>query len=97
MDDEGIKQLTKLLEDDLTERYGPILGSSKLIQVLGFPTPAAFRQAVTRKTIPVPIFRIPSRRGHFALARDVASWLAKQRQSALVSDTKDSGRDTMGP
>lgn len=86
MNDNAMDDLAKSLEDDLVERYGPVLGSSKLIKALGYSTGDAFRQAITRKTVPVPIFRMPNRRGHFALARDVAKWLAKQRQSAGANE-----------
>lgn len=84
MNDEALESLAKALENDLIERYGPVLGSGKLVLILGYSTSDALRQAIVRKTVPVPIFRIPNRRGHFALARDVALWLAKQRQSAVV-------------
>lgn len=83
MNNNSLEVLAKSLENDLTERYGPILGSSKLTKVLGYSSGDAFRQAVARKTVPVPIFRIANRRGQFALARDVAMWLAEQRQSAI--------------
>ncbi len=39
----------------------------------------AFRQAVCRNSVPVPLFSIANRRGKFALAKEVASWLAQQR------------------
>ena len=70
------------IERRLIEQYGPILGGKNLSNVLGFPSIAAFRQALWRKRIPVPVFSLPQRRGKFALSRDVAVWLAEQRQRA---------------
>jgi hypothetical protein len=33
--------------------------------------------------VPVPVFSIKNRRGKYALVKDVASWLAQQRNAAL--------------
>jgi hypothetical protein len=74
--------LASKFEADLTAKYGLMLSSQVLGQVLGYKTPNAFRQALARKTVPVPVFRIPNRRGHFALAKDVADWLAHCRTQA---------------
>jgi hypothetical protein len=74
--------LARKLEDDLIGRFGMVLPSSTLVKVLGYASEDAYHQALTRKTMPVPVFQMPSRRGYFALAMDVASWLATQRQSA---------------
>lgn len=67
--------------DALFDRFGPLLPCTALPRVLGYPTPSAFRQAVARGTVPVPIFKIPTRRGWFALASDVATWLAACKSS----------------
>ena len=76
-------QATEQLKDDLalslTSRYGPLLSSRDLWQVLGFPIPAAYRQALARDRIPVPLFEIEGRRGRFALTQEVAQWLAEER------------------
>lgn len=84
MNDARSEDYAQSLESDLTDRYGPLLSSSALTRVLGYASADAFRQALARKTVPVPVFRMPNRRGHFALTRDVAPWLAKQRQAATV-------------
>lgn len=74
------------IEQGLVDRYGPVLGARVLYQALGYPSPAALRQALLRGTVNIPIFEIPNRRGRFALARDVAAWLAKCRSSAIADD-----------
>jgi hypothetical protein len=75
-------ELAKTLEDELTERYGPLISGNNLRRVLGYNSPEAFRQALARKTMPIHVFSIPNRRGKFALVRDVAKWLAEQRAKA---------------
>lgn len=83
------KSLADLLEDSLTRRHGHLLQPAVLQQELGYPTAMAFRKALTRKRVPVPTFRIEGRKGYFALARDVALWLAEQRASAGPSSNAD--------
>lgn len=77
----GIKSddLAQQLETELFEKYGPILTGHDLIKCLGYSSLAALRQAVSRDKAPVPIFSIEERRGKFALTKDVAQWLAEQR------------------
>jgi hypothetical protein len=74
--------LTRELEDDLVRRFGTLLSSAVLIPTLGYPSAQAYQQAMTRGQLPVPVFAIAKRRGRFALAKDVARWLAVQRAGA---------------
>ncbi|HBO4599509.1 TPA: hypothetical protein L6A81_25825 [Pseudomonas aeruginosa] len=74
--------LSAELEQLLTTRYGVMLGSKDLWRELGFRSPNAFRQALARGTLDVPVFEVQNRRGRFALAKDVADWVARQRMSA---------------
>jgi hypothetical protein len=55
----------------------PLLGGAQLWRTLGFRTAAAFRQALHRKTLPVPVFSLPGRSGKFARRVDVDQWLAQ--------------------
>lgn len=80
-----LDELTSELEAVLTERYGLMLPSRVLWKLLGYPSTDAWRKAIQRKTIPVPIFKIPERSGYFALSRDVAVWIAKARMSGEES------------
>ncbi len=75
-------ELATELEESLTRRHGHLLQPAALQHELGYPTAVAFRKALSRRRVPVPTFRIEGRKGHFALARDVARWLAEQRVSA---------------
>lgn len=76
---EQIEILTEELSRDLLLRYGPMLSGKELLQALGYKTADAFRQALSRDLIGVPVFTIAHRRGKFALSKDVAHWLARQR------------------
>lgn len=77
--------LARELNDELVRRYGLLLSPSDLAKVLGYPSANAYCQAVVRGTVPVPLLRIPNRRGKFALARDVAVWLSRQRQMVTMA------------
>jgi hypothetical protein len=76
---QDIQLLTQQLTEDLSRLYGPVLTGAALQKALGYRSGDAFRQAVCRNSVPVPLFSIPNRRGKFALAKEVASWLAEQR------------------
>ncbi len=75
--------LAILLERELTTRYGPLVSNDTLRLVLGYASKEAFRQALSRNTVPVPVFELSNRRGKFALVKDVAIWLADQRERAV--------------
>jgi hypothetical protein len=79
------KDLESLLEEQLLGRYGPMISNDNLRIVLGYPSMEAFRQALSRQTVPVPVFGLANRRGKYALATDVARWLAKQRNAAAAA------------
>lgn len=63
------------LETQLIRVYGAVVGGARLTRALGYPTQAAFRQAVARGRVPVPLFSIPGRRGKFAQIQDIARWV----------------------
>lgn len=82
-DTENLPDLALTLEQDLLEKHGPMIANDALRAALGYPSMEAFRQALVRKTVPVPVFSVEKRRGKFALVKDVARWLAKVRNDAL--------------
>ncbi|AVP98906.1 hypothetical protein C7S18_17735 [Ahniella affigens] len=86
---EQANNLIAALERDLLGRYGPIIGADDLRQALGFTSQDAFRQAVFRGQVPVPIFALPNRRGKFALAKDIARWLAEVRLGGETANTSN--------
>jgi hypothetical protein len=76
------KTLSLELEDKLFNEHGPMMFGDVLRQALGYRSGDAFRQAASRGTLPIHTFKIESRRGRFAMTKDVASWLAEQRYLA---------------
>lgn len=95
------KGLAKSLATDLTREFGPMLSGERLSQALGYPSMGAFRQALVRGTVPVPVFSIPGRRGKYALVVDIASWIASQRDAVAgtirrsIGDDSESGGNSM--
>lgn len=76
------KELHARLLNDLSSRYGEVIGGEMLSKALGFQSVAAMKQAIKRGTLHIPTFFIESRRGRFALTTDVADWLAECRANA---------------
>ncbi len=78
-----VRKVAEEMTTRMEAQYGPLLSSTALIKVLGYPSPESFQQALHRGTVPVPVFRIQHRRGSFALVQDVAKWLSEQRAQAV--------------
>lgn len=76
------------LNDAMLQQYGPLIGGVDLRMALGFRTATTFQRAMREKTLSVPVFDVPGRRGKFALTVDVAAWL---------STVSGSGRQPGGP
>ena len=75
------QDLAETLEKDLIVQYGPLLSGEKLSRALGYPSMMAFRKALSRDLVPVPVFTLKNRKGKYALVKDVAIWLATERLS----------------
>lgn len=86
----ALKQLTHEIERNLFDRYGPLMADDNLRIALGYKSMEAFRQAISRGTLGVPVFSIPNRRGKYALVKDVAAWLATLRDGAIQESVSDS-------
>ena len=86
--------LEKELEQDLLRTFGPMMFGKDLIRALGYVSKEAFRQSVVRKTVQVPLFEIPHRRGKFALVKDVAKFLARQR--IALEETNSCSEENIG-
>jgi hypothetical protein len=84
-------ELEVRLRDALIRDWGYVVGSAGLRQVLGFSTQAALRHAIARGALPVTVFEIEGRKGHFALAHDLAAWLAAQTSSPSTLTTGQRG------
>ncbi len=92
-DHQTLAELALSIERDLLDRHGPLIADDALRVALGYRSMEAFRQAIARKTVPVAVFGIPDRRGKFALAKDVARWLAKLSIEASEAHRKSAPDD----
>lgn len=70
------QNLEKEIFEDLKNKYGFLMSGNDVAKQLGFKTTEAFRQAICRNKLSIPVFTIPNRKGKFAYSKDVAQWLA---------------------
>ncbi|MGH8109163.1 MAG: hypothetical protein ACREO1_10675 [Arenimonas sp.] len=73
-----VPSLENRLLESLIGQYGYVMGSAGLRQAMSFPSQAALRHAIAKKTLPFSTFSIDGRKGQFALTHDVAAWLASR-------------------
>ncbi|MDR7123102.1 hypothetical protein [Rheinheimera soli] len=74
------EMLALKLERELMHAYGsPLLTGEKLAEAMGYRSIHSLRKHVSQRNFPIELFSIQGRRGRFALVRDIALWLAKQR------------------
>ncbi|NQD37655.1 hypothetical protein HPT27_11520 [Permianibacter sp. IMCC34836] len=74
-----------VLKRDLVRRYGELISGDDLRKHLGYASPAAFRQAICRGVVPIPVFTLPNRRGRYAWVRDLVNWLIQVRNETRVT------------
>ena len=87
-----------VLQQQLLEKYGPLLGGDDLARALGYRTSAAMKKAWREKAEKLNFFRIPGRRGLYCRTGDVATWFCGvASQPALpVENHKNSGECVRG-
>jgi hypothetical protein len=69
----------------LLAEHGPLIHGAALWRTLGYVSAQAFRKAMRAGTVPVPTFRIETRRGRFAMTRDVAQWISTLSHRATAT------------
>jgi hypothetical protein len=90
MNSQQRRERAAMHEAQLLDRYqSPILGSEALRTILGFRTGRAFQIAARCERLPVPTFFQPGRRGRFARVSDLADWLARIDEAAVVKKCPD--------
>ena len=98
MNTEVTERSVKEIEHDLLEKYGVIVGGTRLASMLAYPSMGAFRQALRRGCLPVAVFPIAGRRGKFAQIHDIAVWLhadAAARFLATPNSTKQAPEEKL--
>ena len=80
------------LEANLALRYGPLLTTQEVAEVLRYRSPQAVLKARMRGNLPVPMTRLPSRRGWFMSSHALAKYLAgvELLPAAARDDNQDS-------
>lgn len=73
-------QSAEKFANQLLLQFGPVIGGNDLYGALGFKTYSAFHRGQQRGEITVNIFKLPGRRGWFALTNDLAAWLVSQAE-----------------
>jgi hypothetical protein len=69
--------LAAVLEGDMLRLHGAVfIGGRDLRLALRYKTDIAFRVAISRRKVGVPLFKIPGRKGHWALIKNISLWLA---------------------
>lgn len=67
----------EVLEATMLQLHGAaMIGGSELRAELGYKTAIAFRVAVSRGKVGVRVFKIPGRKGYWALVKDISVWQA---------------------
>jgi hypothetical protein len=66
------------IESFLMSRYGPVMDSPVLAEVLRFKTVAALEKSMERGHVPIRCMDTPHRRGKYFLTADVAAYLVAQ-------------------
>ena len=64
------------LTEKIAREYEHIICSKNLAKILGYNSQASFAQTIYRGNSPVPVQKIQGRKGYYALASDVASFLS---------------------
>lgn len=75
--------------ESLVRRWGYVVGPAGLRQVLGYANQGALRRAIAAGRVPVPVFTLKGRRGHFAAAHELADWLVRQSTGLGPRDACD--------
>ncbi len=87
------KESSKQVGVDRTDRSGELVSGEDLWRGLGYRTAASFRQAAHRKTVPIHVFDLPSRRGKHAFRAELDAWvralMEREGTPASQNDNKE--------
>ena len=68
--------MAKLIRPNaLVEEHGELLTGEPLRKCLGYRSDRGFRRSVSAGSCPVPVFKIPGRKGWFARTRAIQEWI----------------------
>lgn len=81
--------MTQKNTQELTNKYGPLMSSRDVQQVLRFSTPEGLRAARHRSRLVLDMFKLPGRKGLFANTADVAKLIEQQVEYAQNTTKKE--------
>jgi len=83
---------TPSIQQDLIARYGLLLTSEEVARLLRFKSKEALMKARRRHVLPIELFSIAGRRGLFAKATELATWVENLESSSESQALADKGR-----
>ncbi len=87
----SFREVERSITAYLMERYGPLLDAKALAETFKFPTIDALERSLERGYLRISTHEMPHRRGRFALAHQVAKYLA---QGSMEKDFQVGKADT---
>ena len=90
-----VKNIERSISEHLMQKYGPLLDARALAETLKFPSVDALERSLERGHLRVPLRQMPHRRGTFALAHQVAHYLAGANEQNFQdsAETADLGKE----
>jgi hypothetical protein len=80
------RELESSIRDHLVLKYGLLLDTKALVEVLVFPTDDALIRSWQRGNLTLTVVTLPHRRGLFALAHQVARYLVSHAAATEAVD-----------
>ncbi|MGJ7487087.1 hypothetical protein ACSFA2_17630 [Variovorax sp. LT2P21] len=77
-------QTQQRIESYLMSRYGPVLDTPALAEVLRFKTVTALEKSMERGHLPIRCMDTPHRRGTYVLVADVAAYLVSSTPEVTI-------------
>lgn len=77
-------QAQQRIESYLMSRYGPVMDTPALAEVLRFKTVTALEKSMERGHLPIRCMDTPHRRGTYVLVADVAAYLVSSPPGAAI-------------
>ena len=65
------------LETTIRNKYGELLTTKDIVEILKYPTTNALLKAISRKSIDLKVFKIPGKRGWHCTAEELANYIER--------------------
>lgn len=88
-----LREMERSIAAHLMDRYGPVLDINALVATLKFPSKDALERSLERGHLRLAITDMPSRRGKFALAQNVARYLVERSADKDFQESAEEALD----